>query len=146
MSHSISERCTGCGACLRLCPVAAIDGEKKALHVINERLCIECGVCGRICPAQAVEDPFGIVCDRIKRAQWPAPRFELNICMSCCMCVDACPVGCLAMEPVAEPRDGHAYPVLTKPDTCIACGFCARECPVDAVSMAAPAEMHPTTD
>ncbi|WP_319585318.1 NADH-quinone oxidoreductase subunit NuoF [uncultured Desulfobulbus sp.] len=47
-------RCTGCGACLRACPVAAISGEKKQPHAIDQELCIQCGSCRQACKFAAV--------------------------------------------------------------------------------------------
>ncbi|MGE4559440.1 MAG: NADH-quinone oxidoreductase subunit NuoF [Desulfobulbus sp.] len=47
-------RCTGCGACLRACPVAAISGEKKQPHAIDQDLCIQCGSCRQACKFEAV--------------------------------------------------------------------------------------------
>ncbi len=47
-------RCTGCGACLRACPVEAISGEKKQPHRIDQDLCIRCGSCRQACKFSAV--------------------------------------------------------------------------------------------
>ena len=47
-------QCTGCGACLRACPVAAISGEKKQPHAIDQELCIQCGSCRQACKFAAV--------------------------------------------------------------------------------------------
>ena len=47
-------RCTGCGACLRACPVEAISGVKKQPHQIDQDRCIRCGSCRQACKFEAV--------------------------------------------------------------------------------------------
>ena len=135
MSYSISASCTGCDICVRRCPVAAISGKKKARHVIDQALCLECGTCGRVCTASAVQDPFGIACRMLKKSDWPTPRFNHVICMSCRICIDACPVGCLGMSDPPDQDRPQGHPFMERDIACIGCGFCARECPVEAITM-----------
>jgi NADH:ubiquinone oxidoreductase subunit F (NADH-binding)/(2Fe-2S) ferredoxin len=44
------EKCVGCLLCLKNCPVDAISGERKKVHVIDQDLCIKCGACLDVCP------------------------------------------------------------------------------------------------
>ncbi len=48
------EKCIGCTACARNCPVNCIAGERKQLHVIDQDQCIKCGRCFEVCRFDAV--------------------------------------------------------------------------------------------
>lgn len=49
-----SEKCTGCTACTRSCPVDAIVGEKRQPHYIDADKCIRCGACYDKCKFLAI--------------------------------------------------------------------------------------------
>ncbi|PKK84748.1 MAG: NADH-quinone oxidoreductase subunit F [candidate division Zixibacteria bacterium HGW-Zixibacteria-1] len=51
----ITDACTGCLACIAVCPVDAITGEKKKKHIIDQDLCTQCGSCYDICNYDAIE-------------------------------------------------------------------------------------------
>ena len=49
-----AENCTGCTACARNCPVNAISGERRGIHIIDQETCIKCGACMDKCKFNAV--------------------------------------------------------------------------------------------
>jgi NADP-reducing hydrogenase subunit HndC len=49
------KKCTGCRACVKVCPQDAITGEKKKPHVIDEELCVKCGLCRDRCKFDAIK-------------------------------------------------------------------------------------------
>ena len=48
------EKCRGCTACSRKCPVNAITGVVKQPHVIDQAKCIKCGTCMDTCRFGAI--------------------------------------------------------------------------------------------
>jgi len=55
MKYSIIvDKCVGCTACARGCPVNAISGERKGPHFIDQEKCIKCGACFEKCKFGAV--------------------------------------------------------------------------------------------
>ena len=44
------DKCVGCLLCKKNCPVNAVSGERKEVHVIDQGLCIKCGACLDVCP------------------------------------------------------------------------------------------------
>lgn len=48
----LPDKCTGCHICFKVCPVSAISGHPKEIHVIDQELCIKCGLCLEKCPVK----------------------------------------------------------------------------------------------
>ena len=49
-----ADKCKGCTACARKCPVGAISGAVKQPHVIDPAKCIKCGACMATCKFGAI--------------------------------------------------------------------------------------------
>lgn len=61
-------RCTGCGACMEVCPggaIALVDGKAR----VDEELCTDCGACVDACPEDAIQPVV-----TIQGAVVPAPE------------------------------------------------------------------------
>lgn len=54
LEYNITDKCIGCTACSRICPVNAITGSPKQLHTIDHAKCIKCGACMTKCRFGAI--------------------------------------------------------------------------------------------
>ncbi len=55
IQYKINEKCIGCTACARVCPVSCISGKVKEKHIIDQEKCIKCGACYTTCKFNAIE-------------------------------------------------------------------------------------------
>jgi NADH-quinone oxidoreductase subunit F len=50
----VAEKCTGCGLCMKVCPVGAIIGPRREPHNLDQSKCIKCRACWEVCKFDAI--------------------------------------------------------------------------------------------
>jgi ferredoxin len=137
-SHFITEKCTACTICERVCPTNAITGGER--FYIDPDLCINCSVCGTYCPFDAIDDDRDQTCTYIKPKQVPKALVHEELCTGCEFCVDVCPFEALVMKPLVEgaskwgvPQTATVAMVIEK--NCTSCKLCEQVCIKDAIEV-----------
>jgi electron transport complex protein RnfB len=137
MAHKILDDCTGCGACINVCPVSAITGGPGETHKINELRCVDCSVCGMSCPVGCVVDNDGNIVPMTPPENRAKPLLSKRLCALCMLCVDLCRIKAFHVQrPI--PQGKMPSEVLYDETKCVGCGLCAKECPVNAITMVPP--------
>lgn len=54
LKFKITDKCIGCTACARVCPVKCIQGAPKQKHFLDTSRCTHCGQCVSACPVGAI--------------------------------------------------------------------------------------------
>ena len=136
-------RCTGCGACLAVCPTGALlpqlslarlDAAFAPQFVPRQGPCEpDCTACSEACGTGALahltaeaKAAVRIGVAEIDRAEClPWARGE-----RCTICIDACPAEYDAME--LRPTAPGAFRPFVDESRCTGCGFCEHRCPLEA--------------
>lgn len=61
------------------------------------------------------------------------PLADARLCTACSLCVENCPVNCLALK--KEEGASRETAALAAPEKCIGCGICREVCPIGAIGM-----------
>ena len=57
-----SEKCTGCGMCLTVCPHRVFEKSDHNVRIADRDACMECGACARNCAFGAISVEQGVGC------------------------------------------------------------------------------------
>ncbi len=57
-----APRCTGCGACVDVCPHGVFAQNGRSIRVVRADACMECGACQMNCPFGAIAVDSGVGC------------------------------------------------------------------------------------
>lgn len=71
------EICTACGKCLDVCPVNAIAGGERLIHVIDASRCNHCGACETYCSDKAILRA-GAVLPKLPETPVPVGSFQAD--------------------------------------------------------------------
>ncbi len=138
-AHFITDKCTACTICERVCPTNAITSGE--IFQIDPDLCINCSVCGIYCPFDAIDDAYDVTVQRIKIKKIPRAVVHEEMCTGCEFCVDVCPFDAIEMRPFEEgagtdhplPQTSMIAYVIEK--QCVSCKLCEQVCIKDAIEV-----------
>jgi NAD-dependent dihydropyrimidine dehydrogenase PreA subunit len=57
-----SDKCTGCGRCVEVCPHGVFEMRDKRANLIDRDRCMECGACAKNCEFSAITVSTGVGC------------------------------------------------------------------------------------
>jgi electron transport complex protein RnfB len=131
-AHFITDLCTACGICERVCPTNAITTHEERFH-IEPDLCINCSVCGVYCPFDAINDSEEVLVAKIKPKKIPKAEVHEELCTGCRFCEDICPFDAISMKLDTESSFQYIAEIHAK--KCTSCKLCEQVCIKDAIEV-----------
>lgn len=136
-----ADKCKGCTACARQCPVSAISGEVKKPHEIDQDTCIRCGACFDTCKFGAIYQG-----DEVKASGAPAaaakPAEGAAAPAAAAAAKKVAPAKKAAPKPVEHAELNRDFPLRIDPNACKGCTMCARNCPEQCITSGGPKTPH----
>jgi Na+-translocating ferredoxin:NAD+ oxidoreductase RNF subunit RnfB len=100
---------------------------------VQRRVNFICNCCGCCCEALIAQRRFGLLHPVHTTNFLPVVR-EAD-CSGCGKCVDACPVGAMALVSAEDPKRPGRRVARVLEDACLGCGVCVRACPKACLSL-----------
>ena len=128
--ESVRSACTGCGACVEMCPQHIVKLDRRNLVSIDvtDAECTFCGICVEACGEEVFQRTLQPVFAHA--AQIGAECFAARgiVCQSC---GETCPEEAIRFQVLVG---GPALPSLDA-DRCSGCGACLGVCPAGAIAL-----------
>jgi nitroreductase/NAD-dependent dihydropyrimidine dehydrogenase PreA subunit len=66
-----TEKCTGCGECIRVCPLHVFENHSVKPRIVYASACFACGHCWAVCPTGAITQPESVTNEALKPESLP---------------------------------------------------------------------------
>ena len=100
---------------------------------VQRRVSFICNCCGCCCEALTAQRKFAHL-HPVHTTNF-LPAVSADACNGCAKCVDACPVGAMALVSANDPQQPKRRAARLDADVCLGCGVCVRACSRGALTL-----------